>query len=173
MYKILLKWILILNAINLIYGSTFYVSPAGSDASSCTTLNNPCKTVDHVLMDFVNGTSGNHKLYVEFGTYIFTHGNAFDSDDASYVKFVLYMTGNVDSSSLVDPDDITIYPIIEADVTDSKHDVAFHCGLNVQVQFHYLLFTTEIKDHGRLFQSFQHLFNIFLLIVYFIYLFLS
>jgi hypothetical protein len=67
------------------------------------------------------------------------------------------MTGNVDSSSLVNPDDISTYPVIEADLTDSKHDVIFRCGLYVDIYFYYLFFTTEIKDHGGFFLSFLKL----------------
>jgi hypothetical protein len=64
------------------------------------------------------------------------------------------MTGNVDSSSLVDPGDISTYPVIEADLTDSQHDVAFHSGSDTEAYFYYLFFTTEVKDHGEFFQCF-------------------
>jgi hypothetical protein len=154
MHKILSNWILILSAINLIYGTTFYVSPTGSDVADCTSLTNPCKTVDHVLINLVNNTNGLHHLRVEFGTYILTHGNAFDSDEGDYVNFILDITANMDSPSLVDPSDINTYPVIEADLTDPDHDVAIHLGLGCSVYFTRIFFTNEVKDHGGFFQCF-------------------
>jgi hypothetical protein len=148
--------------------ATYYLRTDGTDSTECKTPESPCKTIDYVVRSIVNVTAES-LVYVYPGTYNCTLpiGDTNGFADRTYS-----LIGYLSSSSSINPDDYTTYPVLLFDANNANTALYFRTNVNASFQYFVFYIGPNCNQARRLIMSFVCLFVIIFSFFFFQFVYL-